>query len=116
MGVVIFTNDDARYRKGDFICMYGEITVPPTTPDTTFILHNKSFSEDDVLYWAPIIQHRLVVVVDKLPKLSEASEDYVIIDQALKVKDKDFTRSIRAALCWVDRDRALNALRPVLLL
>ena len=113
MGVVIFTNDDARYRKGDFICMYGEITVPPTTPDTTFILHNKSLSEADVLYWAPVIQHRLVVVVDKLPKLSEASEDYVIIDQALKVKDKDFTRSIRAALCWVDRDRALNALRPV---
>ena len=113
MGVVIFTNDDARYRKGDFICMYGEITVPPTTPDTTLILHNKSFSEADVLYWAPIIQHRFVVVVDKLPKLSEASEDYVIIDQALKVKDKDFTRSIRAALCWVDRDRALNALRPV---
>ena len=113
MGVVIFTNDDAKYRKGDFICMYGEITVPPTTPDTTFILHNKSFTEDDVLYWGPVISHRLVVVVDKLPKLTNATEDYVIIDQALKVKTKDYTRSIRAALCWIDRDRALSALTPV---
>lgn len=114
MGVVIYTDDDARYRKGDFIPMYGDITVPPTAPDTTFILHNKSFSEADVLYWAPVISHRLVVVVDTLPKLTDASEEYVIIDQSLKVKRSvDHKRSIRAVLCWADRDRALNALKPV---
>lgn len=113
MGVVIFTDDDAKYRKGNFIPMYGDITVPPTAPDTTFILHNKSFSEADVLYWAPIISHRLVVVVDKAPKLTEASEDCVIIDQSLKVKREDFSRSIRAALCWTNRDRALSVLKPI---
>ena len=80
MGIIIYTNDDAKYRKGNFITMYGDITVPPTAPDTTFILHNKSFGEADAIYWSPIISHRLVVVVDKVPKLTAASEDCVIVD------------------------------------
>mgnify|MGYP003667991778 FL=1 len=113
MGIIIYTNDDAKYRKGNFITMYGDITVPPTAPDTTFILHNKSFGEADALYWSPIISHRLVVVVDKAPKLTDASEDCVIVDQSLKVKREDFSRSIRAALCWTNRDRVLTLLKPI---
>jgi len=113
MGVVIFTNDDKNYRKGNYITMYGDITVSPSAPDTTFILHNMKFSEADVLYWSPIVAYRMVVVVDKPPKLSSKVDDCVIIDQNLKVADTDYSRAIRAALCWADRDRAYNVLKPI---
>jgi hypothetical protein len=113
MGVIIFTNDDKNYRKGNYISMYGDITVSPSTPETTFILHNMKFSEADVLYWVPIVSYRMVVVVDKAPKLSSKTENCVIIDQNLKVADTDYSRAIRAALCWADRDRAYNVLKPI---
>jgi hypothetical protein len=114
MGVVIFTKDDAKYRKGDFYPMYGEMTVSPTVKDRTYIYHIKAFSEADAIYWAKVVPHRLVIVTDKLPKLTKASEDCVIIDQTIKMgDDKDYSRSIRAALCWTDRDRARVALAPI---
>lgn len=113
MGVVIFTNDDKRYRTGDYFCMYGELTTSPSAPHTTYILHINNFTEKDALYWAKIVPFRLVIVCDKLPKLTKASEDYVILDQSIKVSSPDFSRKIRAALCWADRDRAHTALGPI---
>lgn len=111
MGVIIFADDDAKYRTGDHIVMYGDMTVSPTAPDTTFIYHTDKFTEKDAIMWASIIPHRMVVV-GKLPKLTKASEHCVIVDQQVKVK-QDYSRSIRAALCWADRDRAHRALSPV---
>jgi len=111
MGVIIFADDDANYRKGDYIVMYGEMTVSPTVPDMTFIYHTDNFSEKDAIMWAPIVPYRLVIV-GKLPKLTKASADCVIVDQRTKVA-QDYARSMRAALCWADRDRASHALAPV---
>lgn len=111
MGVIIFTDDDTNYRKGDYIVMHGEMTIAPTVPDTTFIYHTDKFSEKDAIMWASVVPYRLVVV-GKLPKLTKASEHCVFVDQKSKVK-QDYSRSIRAALCWADRDRAHRALAPV---
>ena len=111
MGVIIFADDDTKYRTGDHIVMYGDMTVSPTVPDTTFIYHTDKFTEKDAIMWASIIPYRMVVV-GKLPKLTKASEHCVIVDQQVKVK-QDYSRSIRAALCWADRDRAHRALDPV---
>lgn len=113
MGVIIFTQDDARYRKGDYLTMYGDITINPTAPETTYILHNKKFSEDELIYWASIVPHRMVIVVDKPPKLTSKSEHCVILDQNMKVQKEQHHRSMRAALCWADRDRAHRALQTV---
>ena len=111
MGVIIFADDDTKYRTGDHIVMYGDMTVSPTVPDTTFIYHTDKFTEKDAIMWASIIPYRMVIV-GKLPKLTKASEHCVIVDQQVKVK-QDYSRSIRAALCWADRDRAHRALEPV---
>lgn len=113
MGVIIFTDDDTKYRKGDYITMYGEMTILPTVPDTTFIYHTNTFSEKDAIMWAEVVPYRMVLVVDKMPKLTKASEHCVIIDQATKAKQDDFSRSMRAALCWADRDRAHKAIGQV---
>jgi hypothetical protein len=113
MGVIIFTADDSKYRKGDFFSMYGEMTVAPTAKDTTYIYHTKRFSEADAIYWAELVPYRLVIVTSKLPKLSSKSEHCVIIDQTITTAKADYSRSIRAALCWADRDRARAALQPV---
>tara|TARA_R110001592_G_scaffold45210_2_gene144616 strand:+ start:752 stop:1420 length:669 start_codon:yes stop_codon:yes gene_type:complete len=113
MGVVIFTKDDERYRSGDYFVMYGELTVSPTLRYTTYILHIDKFSEQDALYWAQVVPFRLVVVCDKLPKLTKASDECVILDQSIKTSKPDFSRKMRAALCWADRDRAHTALGPI---
>jgi len=113
MGVVIFTKDDERYRTGDYFAMYGELTVSPTLPHTTYILHINKFNEQDAIYWAKIVPFRLVVVCDKLPKLTKASDECVILDQSIKTTKPDFSRKMRAALCWADRDRAHSALGPI---
>jgi hypothetical protein len=112
MGVIIFTDDDTKYRKGDYICMYGEMTVSPTVENTTFIYHAKKFTEADAILWAQVIPYRMVVVMDKLPKLTSASEHCVIVDQQTQVSN-DYSRAIRAVLCWSDRERAHKALTDV---
>ena len=113
MGVVIFTKDDERYRTGNYFAMYGELKVSPTLPHTTYILHINKFTEKDALYWAKIVPFRLVIVADKMPKLTKASNKCVILDQSIKTSRPDFSRKIRAALCWSDRDRAHVALAPI---
>ena len=111
MGVIIFADDDAKYRTGDYLVMHGEMTISPTTPDTTFIYHTDKFSEKEAILWAPMVPYRMVII-GKLPKLTKASEHCVIVDQQVKAKE-DYSRSIRAALCWADRDRAHRALGGV---
>ncbi len=113
MGVVIFTKDDERYKTGDYFAMYGELTVSPSAPHTTYILHINKFTEKDAIFWARVVPFRLVVVCDKLPKLTKASEHCVILDQSIKTSKPDFSRKMRAALCWADRDRAHTALGPI---
>ena len=108
MGIIIFTDDDTKYRKGDYISMYGEMTISPTAPDTTFIYHpRQTFTEKDAIYWADVVPFRMVVVIDKIPKLTDKSKHCVIIDQELKMK-QDLYRMARAVLCWADRDRAFK--------
>ena len=111
MGVIIFADDDAKYRTGDYLVMYGEMTVSPTVDNMTFIYHTDKFTEKDAIMWASIIPYRMVIV-GKLPKLTKASEHCVIVDQQGKVKH-DYSRPIRPALCWADRDRARRALTTV---
>ena len=113
MGVVIYTKDASRYQTGHYLVMHRELTTPPTAPDTTFILHSDRFAEKDVLYWAPVVPYRLVVVCNKAPRLTSASEDLAILDATLKIPKADYGRAMRAALCWADRDRAHRALEPV---
>lgn len=113
MGVIIFTTDDTQYRTGDYFVMYGQMTISPTQPNTTYIFHTDKFTESDALYWAQVVPHRMVVVSSKMPRLTKKSDDCVIVDQRSRVAKEDFSRKMRAALCWADRDRAHSALSPI---
>lgn len=86
--------------------MHGELTYPPTAPDTTYILHGQ-FTEADVLAWAPLVAYRLVVVCENLPTLTSRSEDVVVIDSTLQTKRKRDYHWPEALLRWRDRERAL---------
>jgi hypothetical protein len=109
MGIVIFTDDDSKFMDSKYIMMIGEIDTPPTDKDTTYILRSNKFKEKDVLEWLPMITNRLVVCCDKPPKISNKSEDYVIISESLKIKGKSNHYSpINALLTWKDR-RRVNA-------
>lgn len=113
MGIVIFTADDSKYRVGDYIVMFGEMTYPPTASDTTYILHSTRFKEADAIKWAAIVPYRLVIVTKKLPPLSDKSKRVVIVDENLRFKRNDYNIQIEAVLRWRDRERALIESRKI---
>ena len=113
MGIIIFTADDAKYRDNSSVVMRGTLSTLPTVPDTTFILHSDKFNEKDVLYWAPIIPYRLVVVTSKPPTLTNASTEYTIVDSNLKVKKPNFRRPIDGLFKWGNRVRVWNIIKSV---
>ena len=112
MGVIIFTDNDERYKTGEYRLMYGQMTMTPTAPGMTYILHSNKFSHNDILYWQHLVSYRLIIVCDKAPKVTDKMEN-VIVDQALQVSKPNYSRSIRAGLCWADRDRAHKVISTV---
>ena len=109
MGIVIFTDDDSKFMQSKYIMMIGRIDTPPVAKDTTYILRSNNFKEKDILEWLPYIQNRLVVCCDKPPKITSKTEEFVIVDESLKIKGKrNHYSPINALLSWKDR-RRVNA-------
>jgi len=113
MGIIIYTSDDRKFRQGETVVMHKEMTYPPTAPDTTYILHSKKFTEADCITWAPLIAHRLVIVTDKKPRITDKSSDFVIIDNNLKNDTGGFIRQLKAWHTWADRKRAMPLISQV---
>lgn len=113
MGVIIFTADDADYRDSSTVHLGRVLSTPPVAPNTTYILHSDKFNESDVLYWAPVINYRLVVVCTKPPKLTDKSSDYVIVDRNLNKPKPNFNRPIDGLFKWSNRIRVWGIIKSV---
>ena len=109
--VVILTNDDAKYVKGNNIKMRGEMTYPPTSKDTTYIVYGYKPKEDEILYWNKVCPYRLVYVVNKLPKMKQSTKDEIIID--MSNTKQSYNRQIEAIFKWPDRLRVYNQIQQV---
>ena len=103
MGIVILAGDDSEFRVGDYIVMHREMTCLPTAPGTTYILHTNKFTEDNIMEWAEIVSYRLVVVLDKKPKLTKRSEDFVVVHESLNEMIDPKKPAIGAMMRWRDR-------------
>ena len=113
MGVVIFTNDDEQFLVGKYVLMVGSIDTPPTDPDTTYILRANRFTEKDVEAWLPYIANRLIVTIDKPPKITKKTEDNVIIDNVYNKSDRNLLTSVEAMLSWTDRKRVWHLIQDL---
>lgn len=113
MGIVIFTSDDSKFLEGNYVLMTGKIDTPPSNPEVTYILRTTRFKEKDVVNWLPYIQNRLVVCIDKPPKLSKKIQEYVIIDDTYKNKPNGFMSNIMSILSWKDRLRVFTAIKDL---
>ena len=109
--VVILTNDDGKYVKGNNIKMRGEMTYPPTSQDVTYIVYGYKPKEDEILYWNKVCPYRLVYVVNKLPKMKQSTKDEIIID--MPNTKQSYNRQIEAIFKWPDRLRVYNQIRQV---
>lgn len=106
MGLIILAGDDSEFRVGDYIVMHRELTCLPTAPGTTYILHTSKFTEEQIMEWAEIVAYRLVIVLDKKPKLTKKSEDFVVVHKSLKTKPDEIGPAIGAMMRWRDRQSA----------
>lgn len=112
MGVVIFTKDDKPFMVGNYILMVGKIDTSLSGKDTTYILRTDRFNEAEVKKWLPFIENRLVVCIEKAPKISKDIQDHVIIDSSLqKPNDKTLLNSVVAMLSWPDRKRVWHQIQ-----
>jgi len=113
MGVIIYTSDDKKFRQGEFVVMHKELMFPPTAPNTTYILHSNKFTEKDCILWEPLISHRLIVVTNKQPRITDKSSDFVIIDNNLGSNKQSFVKQLRAWHNWTDRTRVMSMIGEV---
>lgn len=112
MGVIIYAGDDTSFRTGDYILMYGEMTSPPTAPDTTYILHCDSFPLSMAKEWANLVSYRLVVIPRKGIK-GVREGDNILIHKSAKTAKNNFNSPINAMMKWSDRNRAWKSMNPV---
>lgn len=108
MAVVIITNDDTKFLQGKYIICYDNLDVIPDQPDVTYILRTKTTNEQQVLNGLNYLQNRLVICVEKMPRLSKLKDHDQIIFDEVKVKSHDFANSTRALLKENDRLRAYH--------
>tara|TARA_R100000808_G_C2153743_1_gene164295 strand:+ start:3186 stop:3854 length:669 start_codon:yes stop_codon:yes gene_type:complete len=112
MGVIIYAGDDKDFKTGDYIVMYGEITSPPTAPNTTYILHCESFPMSLAKEWAGLVQYRLVVIPRKgIRGVREG--DNILIHKSAKTAKSNYNSPINAMFKWNDRNRAWKTMKPV---
>ena len=108
MGVIIYTADERPFKEGDYIQMSGSLKCPPTAPDTTYILFTNKSKQKDIEGWMPFVSYRLVIVCDKLPRLSNTFQEQVIIHSSLLGKKENFDRPIQSMFRFEDRQRVFD--------
>ena len=107
-GIVILTADERAYKRGLVIETAGMVHAP-TNKDITYIVHLKKITEKEIKRWMDVVAYRLVFVVEKLPSLTEATKEAVIIDKSLLVGKPNYKRQMDALFRWSDRKRVHQA-------
>jgi len=107
-GIILLTTDERAYRKGQVIETRGMI-YPPTNRDITYIVHVNKITEKEIKRWIDVVAYRLVFVVEKLPSLSGATKEQIMIDKSLLKEQTNHKRQIDALLRWTDRQRVHRA-------
>ena len=112
MGIIIFTKDDTKYLSSKHVIMYNNIDISPSHNEITYILRTNKFNESDVIAWIPYVNNRLIVTIDKLPKLTKKSEDFVLVDGNYTKAKTNFA-PITSLLRWQHRTRAYHAIQQM---
>jgi len=107
-GIIILTADERAYKQGHVI-ETGGFVHPPTRKDITYIVHLRKVTEKEIKRWMGVVGYRLVLVVEKLPALSEATKEAVIIDKSLLAGKPNHKRRMDALFRWSDRKRVHQA-------
>ena len=107
-GIIILTADERGYKQGHVIETAGLIYAP-TRQDTTYIVHLRKITEKEIKRWIDVVGYRLVFVVEKLPTISPATKEQIIIDKSLLKEQTNHKRQIDALLRWSDRQRVHRA-------
>lgn len=111
-GILILTADERAYKNG-LVIETGGIVHPPTRTDITYICHMTKITEKEIKRWLDVIGYRMVVVVEKLPTLSQETKDAIIIDKSLLVGKPNHKKQIDALFRWSDRKRVHQAFEGI---
>lgn len=107
-GIIILTADERAYKEGMVIETAGMIH-PPTNSNITYIVHLRKITEKEIKRWMDVVAYRLVFVVEKLPTLTDATKEAIIIDKSLRKEEVNHKRQMDALFRWSDRRRVHQA-------
>ncbi len=111
-GVVILSADEKPYKTNvDCVVMSGMV-VMPDDPSTTYICYWNDVTQKKLEPWIDIVQNRLVVIVDKLPKLSKEFKELIIIDKSLITVSEyaSYDKALQAMFRYQDREYVFSLL------
>ena len=108
--MIFLTADERPYKEGDYILSH-DVEYLPTAPETTYIVFKSKLKEKDISDWIDIVSFRLVFVVDKIPKLSRALKDRIIIHESLLVSKESYNKAIQAMFKYSDRQYVYSLLK-----
>lgn len=112
-GIIFLTADERAYKADGMVIETGGFIYPPTNPNVTYIVHQRTITEKEIMRWVDVVAYRLVFVVDKLPSLSEKAQEVIIIDKSLRKEQVNYKRQIDALFRWSDRRRVHQAFEGV---
>lgn len=104
-GIIFLTADERAYKADGMVIETGGFIYPPTNPNVTYIVHERTITEKEIMRWVDVVAYRLVFVLDKLPPLSEKAKEVIIIDKSLRKEEVNYKRQIDALFRWSDRTR-----------
>tara|TARA_R100000734_G_scaffold19148_1_gene18609 strand:- start:7885 stop:8550 length:666 start_codon:yes stop_codon:yes gene_type:complete len=107
--MIFLTADERPFQKGDYIISHG-MEYLPTAPRTTYIVFDKKVSEKTIKKWIDVVSFRLVFVCDKVPKLSKAIKEQIIIHESLNASKQSYNAPLNAMLTKNDRKYAYRLL------
>jgi len=108
-GIVILTADERAYKSDGLVIESAGLIYAPTNPNATYIVHERKITEKEIKRWMDVVAYRLVFVIEKLPTLTEATKEQIIIDKSLRKQEINHKRQMDALFRWADRKRVHQA-------
>jgi hypothetical protein len=108
-GIIILTADERAYKSDGLVIESAGFIYAPTNPNATYIVHQRKITEKEIKRWMDVVAYRLVFVIEKLPTLTEATKEQIIIDKSLRKQEINHKRQMDALFRWADRKRVHQA-------
>lgn len=111
-GIIILSADERPYKSPTDCVVMSGMVVMPDDPHTTYICYWNGVTQKKIEPWLDVVKNRLVIIVDKLPKLTKEFKDLIMIDKSLVAVSEygAYDKALQATFRYQDREYVFSLL------